>query len=77
MARGSAPYLPMMDMFGMGGPMGDPISGKHGKSLSRQHMPSLIGRRIAGTSQITSGDQGMHSMGNYKKGLSGMTGGDL
>lgn len=76
MARTAAPYLPMMDMFGMG-PMGDPVSGKHGKSIQRQHMPSLIGRRMAGNSQITTGDQGMHSMGNYKKGLSGMTGGEL
>lgn len=73
MARTAAPYLPMMDMFGMG-PMGDPVSGKHGKSLSRQHMPSIIGRRMAGTSQITSGIPGNHSMGDYgKKGLPGLT----
>lgn len=72
------PFLPSFGLMGAMGAMQDPVEGKHGKSIARQHMGSPIGRRQAGRSQITGGDQGSHSMGHYgKKGLPGLTGGDL
>lgn len=51
----------------------DPETGKRGKSMKTQHMGTVVGKRGAGNSQITSGDQGAHSMGHYgKNGITGM-----
>lgn len=67
-----------MDMFGPLGQMGDPITRGPGKSIARQHMGSIIGKRGAGTGQLGGGDLTAHSVGHYGKGgLPGMTGGKL
>lgn len=62
MPRGGGP------MLGDYGPVGDPVTGKRGKSIQTQHLGSVVGRRGAGISQITGGDQGAHSINHYGKG---------
>jgi len=58
--------------------MPDPERSGPGKSIKRQDMGSVVGKRGAGISQITGGDQGAHSMLHYgKKGLPGLDGGTL
>ena len=61
-------YLPSGGGFGSMYDQGDPTTGKRGKSLQTQHLGSVVGRRGAGISQITGGDQGAHSMNHYGKG---------
>ena len=52
---------------------GDPTTGKRGKSIKTQHMPSPVGKRGAGSAQITSGEPSNHAMGHYgKNGITGM-----
>ncbi len=59
-------YLPPGGGFG---PMftQDPETGKRGKSIKTQHLGTVVGKRGAGISQITEGDQGAHTMGHYGK----------
>jgi hypothetical protein len=67
----------------MFGPMKDPEAAGPPKSLKRQDMGSVVGRRGAGLSQITGGDQGAHSVNHYGKkgkpggGFGGLVGGGL
>jgi hypothetical protein len=80
MARSSpGGYLPPMGGTGpMFGPPQDPETSGPGKSIKTQHMGSVIGRRGAGTSQITGGDQGAHAMNHYGKGgIKDLMGGTL
>jgi hypothetical protein len=57
---------------------GDPQTKGPGKSISTQHMGTVVGKRGAGNSTITGGDPGAHSVNHYgKKGLPGMEGGSL
>jgi hypothetical protein len=84
-AARSVTQTPPMASSGMGslgylgpyGQMDDPVSSGPGKSMQTQHMGSVVGRRGAGRSQITGGDQVAHSVGHYgkKNPLAGLTGG--
>lgn len=68
-------YLPSGGLMGPMFSQEDPESPALGKSLKRQHMASVVGKRAAGTSQITGGDQMAHAMGHYgKKGFPGLGG---
>jgi len=61
-------YLPAL--AGMGALMGtmrDPEIAGPPKSLRRQDMGSVVGKRGAGSTQITGGNQMFHSMGHYGK----------
>lgn len=66
-STGMGSYLPPGGGFG---PMftQDPETGKRGKSMKTQHHGTFVGKRGAGISQITGGDQGAHTMSHYKKG---------
>jgi hypothetical protein len=71
-APSRASYLPAQGM-GMGM---DAEPASVGKGIRRQEMGSVVGRRGAGLSQITGGDQTAHSLGHYGKGgLPGLIGG--
>jgi hypothetical protein len=61
-------YLPPGAGFGAMFDQGDPETGKRGKSIKTQHMGTVVGKRGAGNSQITGGDQGAHSLNHYGKG---------
>jgi len=77
MARSYLPSFGLMGPF-MGGPTPDPEKSGPPKSIKRQELGTVVGRRGAGISQITGGDQGAHSMNHYgKKGLPGMEGGSI
>jgi hypothetical protein len=54
-------------MPGFFGPTRDPEAAGPPKSIRRQDLGSVVGRRGAGVSQITGGDQGAHSIGHYGK----------
>jgi len=60
-------YLPPGGGFGPMFNQGDPETGKRGKSMKTQHMGTVVGKRGAGSSQITKGEQGNHMMGHYGK----------
>jgi hypothetical protein len=56
----------------------DPETGKRGKSMKTQHLGTVVGKRGAGISQITSGDPSAHMMGHYgKKGIQGLADEDM
>lgn len=81
---GAAPAAPDSGGFmGMFGPSKDPEKFGPGKSVRRQDLGSVVGRRGPGLSQITGGDQDLHSVNHYGKkapgggGLGGLTGGGL
>jgi hypothetical protein len=65
-------------MAGVYGTMGNKTLPSPGKSVGRQDLGSVVGRRGAGITppQVAGGDPAMHSMSNYgKSGIQQMTGG--
>jgi hypothetical protein len=68
-------------VLGMFGPPKDPQKFGPRKSITRQDLGSVVGRRGPGISQVAGGDQDLHSVGRYGKtapgggGLSGLGGG--
>src|SRR5262249_26633059 len=70
-------------LMGPYGQMDDPVTSGPGKSMKMQHMGTVVGKRGAGNSSSTGGDQLSHSLHHYGKqnqpampgGLKGLVGG--
>ena len=73
----------MGSLMGPYGQMDDPVTSGPGKSMRTQHLGTVVGKRGAGISSITGGDQLAHSLHHYGKqnqaampgGLKGLVGG--